>query len=201
MKTKKTNNIEKVLQGIRDWVRALLLLLLFSCKYSFSEDKLSQVATAFNLAKPQSEKAARIVIQCDADTPTGVRSIRGTVMDYDSSAPIQNAFVSTQVSTEVYATDVEGKFKIQKVGLETTRVILKAIADNYKSLSAPIDFSCQNLNVSGSDDKTDFSNLQYRVYVSASDNIRTVGEAEANGEALNSFTKSLTSLEITTMRV
>ncbi len=124
----------------------LLLLLLLSCKYSFSEDKLSKAATAFNLAKPQSEKQARIIIQCDPDTPTGVRSIRGTVMDYDSSAPIQNAFVSTTVSTEVYATDTEGKFKIQKIGMETTKVTLKVTANTYKSLAAPIEFTCQNLN-------------------------------------------------------
>jgi hypothetical protein len=124
----------------------LLLILLSSCKFSFAEDKLSQIATAFNLNKPQSERDARIIIQCDADTPTGVRSIRGLVTDYETNAVISNAFVSTQVSTEVYSTDAEGKFKIQKVGMETTRVTLKVVADTYKSLSTPIEFTCQNLN-------------------------------------------------------
>ena len=127
-------------------LRILLIILLSACKFSFAEDKLSQIATAFNLSKPQSEKDARIIIQCDADTPTGVRSIRGLVTDYETNAVISNAFVSTQVSTEVYSTDAEGKFKIQKVGMETTRVTLKVVADTYKSLSTPIEFTCQNLN-------------------------------------------------------
>lgn len=54
---------------------------------------------------------------------------------------------------------------------------------------------------SGLDDQTDSSDLQYRVYVSQSDNIRTVGEIETNGEALNNFTKGLTSFEITSLRI
>ena len=126
------------------WI--LILILLCSCKFTYEDDKLSQMATAFNLAKPLAEAEARIVIQCDADTPTGVKSLRGTVMDYDSGSPIQNAFASSQVSTEVYVTDTEGKFKIQKVGIETDTVILKVFADNYKSLSHPVQFICQNIH-------------------------------------------------------
>lgn len=134
-------------KGDKGGLLLLILILLFSsCKFTYEDDKLSQMATAFNLAKPLAEAEARIVIQCDADTPTGVKSLRGTVMDYDSGSPIQNAFASSQVSTEVYVTDTEGKFKIQKVGIETDTVILKVFADNYKSLSHPVQFICQNIS-------------------------------------------------------
>jgi hypothetical protein len=75
-----------------------------------------------------------------------VKSIRGQVTDYDTSAAIQNAFVSTHVATEVYTTDAEGKFKIQKIGVETNTLIMKVVADNYKTLSQSFEFTCQNLN-------------------------------------------------------
>lgn len=124
----------------------VFVILLSSCTFSFTEDKLSEFATLLNLSKPQGEKESQIVIQCDADTPTGVKSLRGQVMDFDSNAPIVNAFVSSKVSTEVYATDAEGKFKIQKVGTETNTIILGVTAENYKSLSRAVDFKCQNMN-------------------------------------------------------
>ncbi|MBK8396746.1 MAG: hypothetical protein IPL26_16125 [Leptospiraceae bacterium] len=50
----------------------------------------------------------------------------------------------------------------------------------------------------GLDDKTDSSNLGYKVYVSSSNNIQTVADMEANGEALTNLTNATLSSRQTT---
>ncbi|MCB1176769.1 MAG: hypothetical protein KDK36_04225 [Leptospiraceae bacterium] len=126
----------------------ILLLLTSSCNFDYKENIVSKLASLLNLLKPVKEREARVVIQCDADTPSGYKSLKGQVLDYDNEAAISNAFINTKVSTEVYNTDAEGKFKVQKIGTETTNIVLVVTAEKYKSFSRSMEIACQNLNVS-----------------------------------------------------